>query len=517
MDLTPYFKLMLEKNGECLTLNVGSPPLIKLAGADKAVGKNSLTAKTIKEIAFTFINEAQKKKLVHDKKIDFNYTFITMTGEESIFNITVKAAATGLSLFIVPSTGEEEEKQEVEEESEFLDDDEDMVEAPVSADADDDKEAAQKKADSKKPQATEILGAAPTDGQLDILPYLKAMIELDASDIFLTVDSAVKVKISGVAVEMDKYILTPEMTESATLGIMEEGQIEEFKRTKDLDFAIEMPDGSARFRANAFYQRKTIGLVMRLIPSEIPSAKDLGTPEVLLELIMAKRGLLLMVGGTGSGKSTTLAAMINHRNAHSAGHILTIEDPVEFSHPNQMSIVNQREVGVDTVSYARALKACLREAPDVILIGEIRDQETMEAALELANTGHLCISTMHANNANQAMERIINMFPQARHKQLLMDLAGNLNGVVSQRLVPDARGKRCAAIEVMINTPHISNLILKGELSEIKDAMTASGSKGMKVFDDALYDLYKKGTVTLEEALKNADSRNDLEAKVNFG
>jgi twitching motility protein PilU len=278
-----------------------------------------------------------------------------------------------------------------------------------------------------------------------------------------------------------------------------------------------MPDGSARFRANAFFQRKTIGLVMRLIPSKIPDAKEMGLPEILLELIMAKRGLLLMVGGTGSGKSTTLAAMINHRNANSPGHILTIEDPVEFSHPNLMSIVNQREVGVDTASYARALKASLREAPDVILIGEIRDEETMEAALELANTGHLCISTMHANNANQAMERIVNMFPQARHKQLFMDIAGNLNAVVSQRLIPDARGKRCAAIEVMINTPHISTLILKGELYAIKDAMASSGSKGMKTFDSALYDLYKDEKITLEEALKNADSQNDMEAKINFG
>jgi twitching motility protein PilU len=232
---------------------------------------------------------------------------------------------------------------------------------------------------------------------------------------------------------------------------------------------------------------------------------------------MSKRGLLLMVGGTGSGKTTTLAAIINHRNQHSPGHILTIEDPVEFSHPNLMSIVNQREVGVDTASYARALKASLREAPDVVLIGEIRDEETMEAALELANTGHLCISTMHANNANQAMERIINMFPQARHKQLLMDLAANLNAVVSQRLIPDTRGTRCAAIEVMISTPHIASLILKGELYAIKEAMATSGSKGMKTFDSALYDLYKAGRISLEEALRNADSENDMEAKINFG
>lgn len=224
-----------------------------------------------------------------------------------------------------------------------------------------------------------------------------------------------------------------------------------------------------------------------------------------------------MVGGTGSGKSTSLASMINHRNENSAGHILTIEDPVEFSHPNLKSIVNQREVGTDTVSYARALKASLREAPDVILIGEIRDKETMKAALELANTGHLCISTMHSNNANQAMERIINMFPQTEHKQLFMDLAINMNAVISQRLIPTPDGKRCAAIEVLINTPHISNLILKGQLNEIKEAMSTSGGKGMKIFDDALFDLYKEKKISMEEALRNADSRNDLEAKINFG
>jgi twitching motility protein PilU len=232
---------------------------------------------------------------------------------------------------------------------------------------------------------------------------------------------------------------------------------------------------------------------------------------------MAKRGLLLMVGGTGSGKSTTMAAMINHRNQSTAGHILTIEDPVEFSHPNLKSIVNQREVGVDTESYARALKASLREALDVILIGEIRDRETMEAALELANTGHLCISTLHANNANQAMERVINMFPQSQHKQLFMDLSANLGAVISQRLIPDVEGKRCAAIEVMLNTPHIGNLILKGDLNEIKEAMKTSGSRGMKIFDDALLELYQAGKISLEETLRNADSRNDLEAKINFG
>jgi twitching motility protein PilU len=298
---------------------------------------------------------------------------------------------------------------------------------------------------------------------------------------------------------------------------MTESQINEFEQTRDLDFAISLPDNSARFRVNVFYQRRTVGIVLRLIPTEIPTAEQLDLPKVLLELVMAKRGLLLMVGGTGSGKSTTMAAMINHRNQSTAGHILTIEDPVEFSHPNLKSIVNQREVGVDTESYARVVKASLREAPDVILIGEIRDRETMEAALELANTGHLCISTLHANNANQAMERVINMFPQSQHKQLFMDLSANLGAVISQRLIPDVEGKRCAAIEVMLNTPHIGNLILKGDLNEIKEAMKTSGSRGMKIFDDALLELYQAGKISLEETLRNADSRNDLEAKINFG
>ena len=367
------------------------------------------------------------------------------------------------------------------------------------------------------PSNINVLGSdAPTEN-LDLIPYLAKMVELEGSDLFITSGSPVKTKIHGEAIELDEYLLTPELSKSAAYGIMNEAQITEFEQTKDFDFAISLPDDSARFRVNVFYQRRTIGIVLRLIPSIIPTAKDLDLPEVLLDSIMEKRGLLLMVGGTGSGKSTTLAAMINHRNTHAAGHILTIEDPVEFSHPNLKSIVNQREVGVDTVSYARALKASLREAPDVILIGEIRDRETMEAALELANTGHLCISTLHANNANQALDRVINMFPQEQHKQLFMDLSVNLNAVISQRLIPDTQGKRCAAIEIMLSTPHIANLILKGALNEIKDAMMTSGSSGMQIFDDALLELYKSGRISLEEALRNADSRNDMEAKINFG
>jgi twitching motility protein PilU len=475
IDLKPYLRLVLEKKADHLSLKVGSPIMLCLAGENKPLGKTELTDSMTDQIAFSMVTEKQKNVLISTSKLTIDY----LSAEGDYFNVNIEVEDNGLALLIRPCSS-----------------DEILV--------------------IKENKPIEVLGKAPT-GDLDLMPYLKKIIELGASDLFLTASSPVKAKVFGKAVKLDDFLLTPELTKSATLGIMTQEQIDEFQANKDLDFAIAMPDGSARFRANAFYQRKTVGLVMRLIPSIIPTAEELGLPEILLELIMEKRGLLLMVGSTGSGKSTTLAAMINHRNANSAGHILTIEDPVEFSHPNIKSIMNQREVGIDTASYARALKASLREAPDVILIGEIRDRETMEAALELANTGHLCISTLHANNANQAMERIINMFPHVQHRQLFMDIASNLKGVVSQRLIPDLQGKRCAAIEVMMNTPHVASLILKGELNEIKEAMKSSGSKGMKTFDDALHDLFKAGKISMEEALKNADSRNDLEAKLTFG
>jgi len=352
---------------------------------------------------------------------------------------------------------------------------------------------------------------------MDIQPYLQLMVEKNASDLFFTSNSPVKLKLEGKAVSVGKTELTPELSQASAYGVMNDRQKAEFEETNECDFAIAMPDKSARFRVNVFRQRGDVAMVLRLIPSQIPTLTELKMPEILGEMIMQKRGLLLMVGATGSGKSTTLAAMINHRNENQAGHILTIEDPVEFYHPNKKSIINQREVGVDTMSYARALKASLREAPDVILIGEIRDRLTMEAGLELANTGHLAVSTLHANNANQAMERVINMFPQDMHKQLFMDLSLNLAGVISQRLVPDINGKRCAAIEIMVNTPHIAELILKGELESVKEAMQESSSRGMQTFDDALYDLYKQGRVSLDDALNNADSRTNLEAKINFG
>jgi len=475
MDLTPYLKLMVEKKGEELKLEAGSPVQVKIGQQYKPVGKNTLTGEMTKAAAYGLMADEQKKEFAKAKALQLD-----ISNTHGNFNVEASVKKKAVCLMITIKAEEE------------------------------------KKADAKaeEPPAEEDEGLIDST---DLLDYLRIMIERDGSDLFLTSGSTIKAKISGRAVPLSTFVADADITRKCAYSIMTDEQIEQFEKTKDLDFAIAMPDNSGRFRANAFFQRRTIGMVMRLIPSEIPHAKDLGLPDVLLELIMSKRGLLLMVGGTGSGKSTTLAAMVNHRNANSPGHILTIEDPVEFSHPNQMSIMNQREVGVDTASYAAAIKASLREAPDVILIGEIRTEETMEAALELANTGHLCISTMHANTANQALDRCINMFPTEKHKQLFMDMSANITAVISQRLIPDVRGKRCAAIEIMINTPHIAGLILKGRLSDIKEAMQSSGTKGMKTFDDALYDLYKAGKISMEEALKNADSRNDLEGKINFG
>ena len=352
---------------------------------------------------------------------------------------------------------------------------------------------------------------------MDITPYLKLLVDKKGSDLFFSTGAPVKVKIEGVVNSVGKTMLTGELVKTAAYGIMSERMRKLFEEKLEADFAISLPDRSARFRVNVFRQRGEVSMVLRLIPSRVPTLDEFGLPEVLKTLILHKRGLILMVGATGSGKSTTLAAMINHRNDKLPGHILTIEDPIEFSHPNLKSIVNQREVGVDTLSYRNALRSSLREAPDVILIGEIRDRETMEAALELCNTGHLAMSTLHANNANQAMERIINLFPQDLHKQLFLDLSLNVRAVISQRLVTGVDGRRVAAIEIMINTPHIADLIIKGQIGEIKGAMESSGAKGMQTFDMALYGLYKDERITLEEALNNADSRTNLEAKINFG
>lgn len=484
MDLSPYLKLMNEKQGTDLFITVGTPVTIKLNGKEKPVGKTAVTAEMAKAAAFGLMSEEQKKQFAKDKALDFVYS-----NGQGDFKVNVSFKQKAVGIIIQPS-----------------DDDSDL-ESPE----------AEKKEEKPKAEPKSESNEIPLIDSTDVLDYLKLTYKNNGADLFVTVGSQIKAKIYGKAVPLSTFVATPEITKKCAYSVLTDEQIAQFEQTKDLDFAISLPDGSARFRGNAFFQRKTIGLVMRFIPADIPTAKDLGTPDILLELVMSKRGLLLMVGGTGSGKSTTLAAMIDHRNANSPGHILTIEDPVEFSHPNKMSIVNQREVGVDTASYAAAIKASLREAPDVILIGEIRTMETMEAGLELANTGHLCVSTMHANNANQALDRIVNMFPTEKHKSLFMDMSANIRAIISQRLIPDVRGKRCAGIEVMINTPNIANLILKGKLTEIKDAMKSSGAKGMQTFDHALYMLYKEGKVSMEEALKNADSRNDLEGKINFG
>ncbi|HMM74471.1 MAG TPA: PilT/PilU family type 4a pilus ATPase [Gammaproteobacteria bacterium] len=352
---------------------------------------------------------------------------------------------------------------------------------------------------------------------MDITPYLKLLRDKEGSDLFFTVGAPVKIKIEGQVSSVGKTVLTGDLTKAAAYGVMTPQQADRFESTMECDFAISLEDKTARFRVNVFRQRGEVAMVLRRIPAKIPTIDELGLPEVLKSLVMHKRGLILMVGATGSGKSTTLAAMVNERNQKMSGHILTIEDPIEFSHPNLKSIINQREIGVDTINYRNALRSSLREAPDVILIGEIRDRETMEAALELCNTGHLCLSTMHANNANQAMERVINLFPQDLHKQLFLDLSLNIRSVISQRLVQGIDGYRVAAIEIMINTPHIADLILKGQIGGVKEAMEGSGAKGMQTFDMALYNLYKEERIDLEEALNNADSRTNLEARINFG
>ncbi|MDE2196597.1 MAG: PilT/PilU family type 4a pilus ATPase [Gammaproteobacteria bacterium] len=351
---------------------------------------------------------------------------------------------------------------------------------------------------------------------MNITQYLKLMVEKKASDLFFTANAQVKIKIEGRQVPVGKTFLTGEMVKDAAYGIMNEKQIRSFEVKHECDFAI-VEEDVGRFRVNVFLQRGQVAMVLRYIPSEVPKLADLGLPDVLKDLIMHKRGMILLVGATGSGKSTTIAAMIRHRNESEAVHILTVEDPIEYNHANIQAIINQREIGQDTLSYANALKQSLREAPDIVVIGECRDQETMEAAIQLAGTGQLAISTLHANNAHQTMDRIINMFPQQLHKQLFMDLSINLRAIISQRLVMSREGKRIAAVEVMLNTPHIADLILKGKIDEIREAMEESHEAGMQSFDEALHRLFKAGRVTLEEALRNADSRANLEAKINFG
>jgi len=351
---------------------------------------------------------------------------------------------------------------------------------------------------------------------LKILPYLKLAVEKNASDIFFTANAPAMLKIEGEMLAIGKTLLTSDFIRELAYSILVPEQQQYLEEHLEIDLATQA-GGLGRFRVNIFNQRGSLGMVLRYVKSQVPTLTELNVPPVLQDLIMLKRGMILMVGATGSGKSTTLAAMLNHRNENSSGHILTIEDPIEFVHPNKRSIFNQREVGTDTVSYERALKSSLREAPDVILIGEIRVRETMDACTQLANTGHLAISTLHANNAYQALQRIVNLYPDNMRGQLYMDLAMTLRAIISQRLVRRRDGRRIAAFEVMINTPYVQELILNKRIDEIKEAMSQSSDKGMQTFDQSLYGLYKAGTIELDEALDNADSRTNLEAKINFG
>jgi twitching motility protein PilU len=351
---------------------------------------------------------------------------------------------------------------------------------------------------------------------LNTRPLFKLMVDRKASDLFFTSNAQIKVKIEGQIHSVNKQVLTPEAVRAAAFGLMTPDQIEYFQRELEIDFAISEP-GLGRFRVAIFYQRGFPAMVMRYITAEMPRLDNLGLPDLLTDLAKLKRGLILMVGATGSGKSTTLAAMLNYRNEHFADHIVTIEDPIEFLHSNKRSIVNQREVGLDTKSYARALRGVMRAAPDVILVGEIRDQESMEAAVALSGTGHLVLATLHANNCAETLDRTINMFPHNQHPQVLLDLSQYLRAIVAQRLVPGVDGKRVAAVEVMINTPHISELIRKGDVGSIKEAIRSSAEKGIQSFDNSLVTLYKAGRISMDDALTNADSRSNLEAKINFG
>jgi len=343
---------------------------------------------------------------------------------------------------------------------------------------------------------------------------LKLMIEKEGSDLFITVGFPPAIKVHGKITPVSKTELTPDNTKALAYAVMNDKQLKEFEATKECNFAVN-PVGVGRFRANAFIQQTYCGLVMRTIETEVPNLDKLKLPEVLKDIVMTKRGLVIMVGGTGSGKSTSLAAMIDYRNTNTFGHIITIEDPIEYVHPHKSCIIMQREVGIDTDDWGIALKNTLRQAPDVILLGEIRDRETMEFGIAFAETGHLAMATLHANSANQALDRIINFFPEERRQQLLMDLSLNLKAVIAQRLLKTVDGKgRAAAIEIMLNSPLISDLILKGEVHEIKMIMAKSNELGMKTFDQALFDLYEDDKVTLEDALRNADSMNELRLRI---
>ena len=352
---------------------------------------------------------------------------------------------------------------------------------------------------------------------MEITPYLKLMADKQASDLFFCTGTMPYLKIDGKIRPIGNKQIEPGEVKKMALTIMDEAQTKEFERTMEMNFAIPLHD-VGRFRVNIFQQRGEVSIVVRYIQVNIPNFTEMNLPPVLGDVIMEKRGLILVVGGTGSGKSTSLAAMIGHRNRNSACHILTIEDPLEFIHNHDQSVVQQREVGIDTLSYENALINALREAPDVIMIGEIRDMATMKHAINYAETGHLCLATLHANNANQALDRILNFFPEPMHRQLLTDISLNMRAIISQRLLTGIIGKtRVPAVEVMLNTPYIAELITKGNIGDIKAAMTESKIEGMVTFDQALLKLYIDGLITLEEAIANADSKNDLSLAIRMG
>ncbi len=343
---------------------------------------------------------------------------------------------------------------------------------------------------------------------------LRLMVSRNGSDLFLTVDFPPAIKVDGKVTKVSPQPLTGQHTMALTRSVMNDKQAAEFERTKECNFAIS-PQGIGRFRVNAFVQQGHVGLVLRTIPQKLPTIDSMNLPQVLKDVALTKRGLVILVGATGSGKSTSLAAMVDYRNENSYGHIITIEDPVEFVHVHKNCIITQREVGIDTDGWGLALKNSLRQAPDVILMGEIRDRETMEHAVAFAETGHLCMATLHANSSNQALDRIINFFPEERRAQLLMDLSLNLRGLISQRLLPRQEGKgRVAAVEILLNTPLIADMIFKGEVTEIKELMKRSRELGMQTFDQSLFDLYENQLVTYEDAIRNADSVNDLRLQI---
>ena len=348
-----------------------------------------------------------------------------------------------------------------------------------------------------------------------ITDWLKTLASENGSDLYLSTGAPPCAKFQGQLKPIDSEIMKPGDIKEIAYEIMDETQTAEFEQELEMNLAMSIA-GFGRFRVNIFLQRNEVAIVARNIVAEIPNWQDLRLPEILTDVVMRKRGLVLFVGATGSGKSTSLAALIDYRNSNSSGHIVTIEDPVEYVHNHKKSIINQREVGVDTRSWHNALKNTLRQAPDVILIGEIRDRETMEHAIAFAETGHLCISTLPANNANQALDRIINFFPEERRAQLLMDLSLNIQCFVSQRLIPTVDGKRCAAIEILLGTPMVADLILKGDIDGIKEVMEKSENVGMKTFDGALFELYREGLISEDEALRNADSPNNVRLKIKF-